>query len=71
MSDPALRDEVVELAQALIRLDTSNPPGNETPAAELLAEHLRGAGVDCELIGPDPARLNLSRGSGAAGRDRR
>jgi len=59
MSAAALRDEVVELAQALIRLDTSNPPGNETPAAELLAEHLREAGAECELIGPDPARLNL------------
>ena len=59
MSDSALRDEVVELAQALIRLDTSNPPGNETPAAELLAEHLREAGAECELIGPDPSRLNL------------
>jgi len=59
MSNPALRDEVVQLAQALIRLDTSNPPGNETPAAELLAEHLRAAGAACELIGPDPSRLNL------------
>ena len=28
--------EVVELLQALIRLDTVNPPGNETQAAELL-----------------------------------
>ena len=55
-----LRDEVVELARELIRLDTSNPPGNETPAAELLAAHLRGAGVEqLELVGPDPERLNL------------
>jgi acetylornithine deacetylase/succinyl-diaminopimelate desuccinylase-like protein len=59
VSDPGLRDEVVELAQALIRLDTSNPPGNETPAAELLAAYLNAAGVDCELVGPDPNRLNL------------
>ena len=59
MTDAELRDEVVGLAQALIRLDTSNPPGNETPAAELLAEYLGAAGVDCELIGPDPERLNL------------
>jgi acetylornithine deacetylase/succinyl-diaminopimelate desuccinylase-like protein len=59
MSAPELRDEVVGLAQALIRIDTSNPPGNETPAAELLAEYLAGAGVECELVGPDPARLNL------------
>jgi acetylornithine deacetylase/succinyl-diaminopimelate desuccinylase-like protein len=59
MSDDRLRDEVVELARALIRLDTSNPPGNETPAAELVADYLREAGVDSELVGPDPERLNL------------
>ena len=59
MSQPQLRDEVVDLARDLIRLDTSNPPGNETPAAELLADYLRAAGVDCELVGPDPDRLNL------------
>ncbi len=59
MSEFDLRHEVVELAQALIRLDTSNPPGNETPAAELLARYLSEAGVQCELAGPDPARLNL------------
>jgi acetylornithine deacetylase/succinyl-diaminopimelate desuccinylase-like protein len=67
MSEAALHAEVVDLARALIRVDTSNPPGNETPAAELLAEYLRGAGVECELAGPDPARLNLVarvRGSG-------
>ncbi|MEO8091119.1 MAG: M20/M25/M40 family metallo-hydrolase [bacterium] len=54
-----LQDEVVSLARELIRLDTSNPPGNETPAAELLASYLRDAGAECELIGPDPERLNL------------
>jgi acetylornithine deacetylase/succinyl-diaminopimelate desuccinylase-like protein len=59
VSDSGLRDEVVELAQALIRVDTSNPPGSETPAAELLAAYLNAAGIDCELIGPDPERLNL------------
>ena len=37
----SLRDEVIELTQALIRLDTSNPPGAETPAAALLADYLR------------------------------
>jgi acetylornithine deacetylase/succinyl-diaminopimelate desuccinylase-like protein len=49
----------VELTRALIRVDTSNPPGNETPAADLLADYLRDAGVDVELVGPDPDRLNL------------
>lgn len=55
----ALEAEVVSLCQKLIRLDTSNPPGAETPAAELVADYLAGAGIDCELAGPDPSRLNL------------
>jgi acetylornithine deacetylase/succinyl-diaminopimelate desuccinylase-like protein len=59
MTEARLRDEVVELTRALIRIDTSNPPGNETPAAELLAAYLQGAGVEPELVGPDPERLNL------------
>jgi acetylornithine deacetylase/succinyl-diaminopimelate desuccinylase-like protein len=45
---PALEQEVVDLARALVRLDTSNPPGNETPAAELLADHLAAAGAEIE-----------------------
>jgi acetylornithine deacetylase/succinyl-diaminopimelate desuccinylase-like protein len=59
MSTAELRDEVVGLAQALIRIDSASPPGNETPVAELLAEYLREAGVEAELVGPDPERLNL------------
>ena len=69
MSDSRLREEVVGLAQELIRIDTSNPPGNETPAAELVAEYLRGAGADVELLGPDPSastwwRAYRGRGEG-------
>ncbi len=59
MATERLDREVVELTRDLIRLDTSNPPGRETPAAEMLAEYLRGAGVECELVGPDPDRLNV------------
>jgi acetylornithine deacetylase/succinyl-diaminopimelate desuccinylase-like protein len=54
-----LAGEVLDLARGLIRVDTSNPPGTETPAAELLAAYLRESGVEPELVGPDPARLNL------------
>ena len=50
---------MVELARALIRLDTSNPPGNETPAAELVAGHLRGARGRVRARRPGPERLNL------------
>jgi acetylornithine deacetylase/succinyl-diaminopimelate desuccinylase-like protein len=54
-----LEAEVLDLAQRLIRIDTSNPPGRETPAAELLSRYLSDAGAECELTGPDPDRLNL------------
>ena len=54
-----LREEVIGLTRELIRIDTSNPPGNETAAAEHLAAYLATAGVESELIGPDSSRLNL------------
>jgi len=54
-----LRHEVGELTRELIRIDTSNPPGGESIAAEFLAGWLSQAGVEAELIGPDPERLNL------------
>ena len=47
------------LLRELLRIDTSNPPGRETPAAELLAGYLRDNGVDCELVANDPSRANL------------
>ncbi len=59
MDDVALRDEVLPLARELIRIDTSNPPGRETPAALHLKEYLEAAGVHCELVARDPDRANL------------
>ena len=55
----SLRDEAVELLQELIRLDTVNPPGNETRAAELLRDYLAESGVACELYAKVPERANL------------
>jgi acetylornithine deacetylase/succinyl-diaminopimelate desuccinylase-like protein len=54
-----LRDEVTDLLQRLIRVDTTNPPGNETAAAELLRDYLQGSGVACQLIAKVPGRANL------------
>ena len=55
----SLRDEAVELLRELIRLDTVNPPGNETRAAELLRDYLAESGVACELYAKVPERANL------------
>jgi acetylornithine deacetylase/succinyl-diaminopimelate desuccinylase-like protein len=54
-----LREEVTGLLQALIRLDTVNPPGNETAAAELLRDYLARSGVEATLLGRVPERMNL------------
>jgi acetylornithine deacetylase/succinyl-diaminopimelate desuccinylase-like protein len=55
----SLRDEAVQLLQALIRLNTVNPPGNETQAAEFLRDYLEPFGVECELYAREPERANL------------
>ena len=70
MATLSLRDETVRLLQELIRLETVNPPGNETLAAELLRAYLEPYGVSCELYAKVPERANLvarlrGRGDGA------
>ena len=57
--DAGLHDEVVALASDLIRADTTNAPGNETRAAELLRDYLEASGVECELVARVPERANL------------
>jgi acetylornithine deacetylase/succinyl-diaminopimelate desuccinylase-like protein len=56
-SSPA--GEAAELLASLIRFNTVNPPGNERPAQEYLAEHLTQAGFECELLGAQDGRPNL------------
>jgi acetylornithine deacetylase/succinyl-diaminopimelate desuccinylase-like protein len=51
----------------LIRLDTTNPPGNETRVARYLKQVADREGIPAELLGDRPARLNFVarlRGSG-------
>jgi acetylornithine deacetylase/succinyl-diaminopimelate desuccinylase-like protein len=55
----SVRDEATELLRELLRLDTVNPPGNETRAAELLRAYLEEAGLECELLARVPERANL------------
>jgi len=59
MATVSLRDEVTTVLQDLIRLDTVNPPGNETVAAEYLRDYLERSGVTCELYARVPERANL------------
>jgi len=53
----------------LIRLDTTNPPGNETRVARYLKQIADREGIVAELLGDNPQRLNFVarlRGSGKA-----
>lgn len=53
------RDEAVQRLQELIRIDTSNPPGNESKVAEYLKAILDREGIPSEIVALDPARGNL------------
>ncbi len=43
----------------LTRIDTTNPPGNETRAAEWLKTVAERESIPCELVGASPGRLNF------------
>ena len=53
------RDETVGLLQALIRIDTSSPPGNETRVAEHVRDVLSAADIPSRLFAVEPSRGNL------------
>ncbi len=54
----ALWDCIAHL-QALIRMDTVNPPGREMGVARYLDDVLRGAGISTTLLEPAPGRAAL------------
>ena len=56
--DDAVRQEALQLFQDLLRCDTTNPPGNERPAAELIAASLRADAIEVELLEKVPTRTN-------------
>ena len=53
------RGEVTSLLRDLIRIDTTNPPGNEIQAAKYLAKTLEKEGFLCELLESKPGRGNV------------
>jgi len=51
--------ELLEHYLALLRIDTTNPPGNETKAADYMKKVLEREGLEVKILGSDPARSNL------------
>lgn len=56
---PSVTDEIVRHLQALLRLETVNPPGNELLAAEYLAGVLRAEGIEPLVLESAPGRGNV------------
>jgi succinyl-diaminopimelate desuccinylase len=53
------RDLVVDLTRELIRFQSVNPPGNEQPVAEHLAQRLRDLGLEAEIEEVEAGRANV------------
>ncbi len=58
-TDVPLYRRPVELLQNLIRFDTTNPPGNETPCIGYIDGLLTRAGLETTILARDPSRANL------------
>ena len=54
-----LEPEILATFTTLLKIDTSNPPGNETRAANAIKTILEREGIACQLFALDPARANL------------
>ncbi|MFN8484710.1 MAG: M20/M25/M40 family metallo-hydrolase [Anaerolineae bacterium] len=65
----AVETEVVEMLRGLLRLDTTNPPGNEIIAAEYIADILRANGIEPTVLSSAAGRGNVVarlKGDGSA-----
>jgi acetylornithine deacetylase/succinyl-diaminopimelate desuccinylase-like protein len=54
-----LGDEAATLLSQYLRINTTNPPGNEIAAARWLADVLRREGIESRIFEPAPGKANL------------
>ncbi|MEX2581346.1 MAG: M20/M25/M40 family metallo-hydrolase [Verrucomicrobiales bacterium] len=55
----AEKDSALALLQSLLRIDTTNPPGNEGPATDAVASFCRGIDLEPAIVSAGPGRPNL------------
>jgi acetylornithine deacetylase/succinyl-diaminopimelate desuccinylase-like protein len=65
-----LEDEIMRHFQAVLRLDTSNPPGNEHLAVDYVRQVLDREGIPAQIFALDPARPNIVARLKGSGRTR-
>lgn len=56
---PKLEEETMRHFQAILRIDSSDPPGNEAPVVEYLKAVLEREGIETKIFALDPRRPNL------------
>ena len=67
---PKVEEETLRHYQELIRFDTSDPPGNEKPAADYLIKVLQQEGIPVETFALEPNRPNVVARLKGSGRKR-
>src|SRR5258708_26898457 len=56
---PRINSETLRHFQALVQIDSTNPPGNETRVADYLKKILEAEGIPVTLAAQDPTRANI------------
>ena len=54
-----LKTETLPHYQSIVRINTSNPPGNETAVVNYLKDVLDREGIPYKIFAQDPSRANL------------
>src|SRR6202789_2423116 len=54
-----INDEAMRHFQALVQIDSSDPPGNETRVAEYVKKTLEAEGIPVMMVSQDPARADI------------
>ena len=67
---PRIEEETLRHFQELVRFDTSDPPGNEKPAADYLVKVLQQDGIPVEIFSLEPNRPNVVARLKGSGRKR-
>ena len=67
---PVIDDETMRHFQALVRMDTSDPPGGEKPAADYIRAVLERDGIPVEVWALEPNRPNVVARLKGSGRKR-
>ena len=67
----SLPDRTRQYLVDLIKIDSSNPPGNETAVAQYLKQVADSHAISCDLMGNDDKRKNFVARLKGSGRGRR